>query len=77
MPLILLHGSEILIVPAGFFFAIAFLLLGFIARKGAPKMRGHLNIQIILAVIFAFAGLVCFLIALDEIKYMIKYSFNW
>jgi len=74
---ILLHGSTILVVPAGIFFVIAFLLLAFAVRKKSYKTSSHWDMSVLLALVFAFAGLVCFLIALDEIRYWIKYSLHY
>ncbi len=73
--LLLLHGSEILVLPASFFLLVA-LALAFLATRSRSSRPNLRNMQILFAVVFGFGGFVCLLIALDEIINWIEYSFG-
>lgn len=73
--LIILHGSEVLVLPASFFLLVA-LALAFLATRNRSGKSNRRNIQILFAVVFGFGGFVCLLIALDEIINWIEYSFG-
>ena len=72
--LFLFHGSTVLLAPAIVFFIVGFLLLGFLARRSRPTAGAGWGVSALFAVVFFCAGLVCLLIALDELWYWVKYS---
>lgn len=71
---LLLHGSTILFVPAIIFFIVGFLLLTFLAKSRSPGPGIRRSVSALFAVGFFFAGIICLLIAVDELRYWIKYS---